>query len=392
MIVFIQLLFWMTVLLILHTYVFFPLILKLAAERKSPNQVTYDKEDTGLPEVAIIMAVHNEQDVIAKKIDIVFDSDYPSDKIHFYIGSDNSSDRTNAIIREYQQRYRNLYLVEFTTRTGKAGIINSLVENAGQEILVLTDANVLFDRETIYALVKHYKNPDIALVGGNILNQEHRREGISYQEKKYLERENIIKYHEGLIWGTMIGAFGGLYSIRKSFFAPVPHNFLVDDFYITMHALARGKYAINELSAVSYEDVSNKLSEEFRRKIRISAGNFQNLSVYKKLLWPPFTGLAFSFFSHKVLRWITPFLLIINLFCNIVLLDYHIVYQMALLAQILFLCVPLIDILLKRIAINFRLFRFISHFYSMNLALLIGFIKYSTGVKTNIWRPTERNQ
>jgi len=391
-IVFIQLLFWMTVLLILHTYVFFPLILKLAAERKSPNQVTYDKEDTGLPEVAIIMAVHNEQDVIAKKIDIVFDSDYPSDKIHFYIGSDNSSDRTNAIIREYQQRYRNLYLVEFTTRTGKAGIINSLVENAGQEILVLTDANVLFDRETIYALVKHYKNPDIALVGGNILNQEHRREGISYQEKKYLERENIIKYHEGLIWGTMIGAFGGLYSIRKSFFAPVPHNFLVDDFYITMHALARGKYAINELSAVSYEDVSNKLSEEFRRKIRISAGNFQNLSVYKKLLWPPFTGLAFSFFSHKVLRWITPFLLIINLFCNIVLLDYHIVYQMALIAQILFLCVPLIDILLKKIAINFRLFRFISHFYSMNLALLIGFIKYSTGVKTNIWRPTERNQ
>src|SRR5690606_16045091 len=101
-------------------------------------------------------------------------------------------------------------------------------------------------------------------------------------------------YREGLIWGTMMGAFGGLYSIRKSFFAPVPRNFLVDDFYITMHALAKGKLAINELSAVSYEDASNKISEEFRRKVRISAGNFQNLSVYKKLLWPPFTGLAFS--------------------------------------------------------------------------------------------------
>lgn len=392
MIVFVQLVFWMTVLLILHTYVLFPLILKLVAERKSPNQIIYAQEDTDLPEVAIIMAVHNEQAVIAKKIDIVFDSDYPSDKIHFYIGSDNSSDLTNPIIREYQQQYSNLHLTEFETRTGKAGIINSLVESAKQEILILTDANVLFDRETIYALVKHYKNPDIALVGGNILNQEYRREGISYQEKKYLERENIIKYHEGLIWGTMIGAFGGLYSIRKSFFAPVPHNFLVDDFYITMNALARGKFAINELSAVSYEDVSNKLSEEFRRKIRISAGNFQNLSVYKKLLWPPFTGLAFSFFSHKVLRWITPFLLIINIFCNIILLDYHIIYQIALIGQILFLCIPVIDILLKRIAINFRLFRFISHFYSMNLALLIGFIKYSTGIKTNIWRPTERNQ
>ncbi len=392
MILFIQLLFWITVLLILHTYVFFPLILKLVAGRKAPNRVTYAKNDAELPEIAVIMAVHNEQEVIAKKIEIVFDSDYPADKIHFYIGSDKSGDDTNAIIRKHESRYQNLRLIEFTERTGKAGIINHLVERVQQEILILTDANVLFDRETIYALVKHYKNPDIALVGGNILNQEYRREGISYQEKKYLERENIIKYREGLIWGTMMGAFGGLYSIRKSFFAPVPRNFLVDDFYITMHALAKGKLAINELSAVSYEDASNKISEEFRRKVRISAGNFQNLSVYKKLLWPPFTGLAFSFLSHKVLRWITPFLLIINLFCNALLLNYHAIYRFALAAQIMCLCVPLMDALLKKIAINFRVFRFISHFYSMNLALLIGFIKYSIGVKTNIWRPTERNQ
>ena len=392
MIVFVQLLFWITVLLILHTYVFFPLILKLAAGRKTPNQIVYDRQGEDLPEVAIVMAVHNEQDVIAKKIQTVFASDYPIEKISFYIGSDNSGDATDAIVRDYQRLYPNLHLVEFKERTGKAGIVNTLVDKAGQTVMILTDANVFFDCDTIYALVKHYKNPDIALVGGNILNQEYRREGISYQEKKYLERENIIKYREGVIWGTMIGAFGGLYSIRKSCFAPVPKNFLMDDFYITMNALALGKHAINELSAVSYEDVSNKISEEFRRKIRISAGNFQNLSVYKRLLWPPFTGLAFSFFSHKVLRWITPFLLIMNLACNIALLNYHIVYQVALIAQVLFLTVPLIDVLLKRIAINFRLFRFVSHFYSMNLALLIGFIKYSTGVKTNIWRPTERNQ
>ena len=392
MIVFVQLLFWITVLLILHTYVFFPLILKLAAGRKTPNQIVYDRQGEDLPEVAIVMAVHNEQDVIAKKIQTVFASDYPIEKISFYIGSDNTGDATDAIVRDYQRLYPNLHLVEFKERTGKAGIVNTLVDKAGQTVMILTDANVFFDCDTIYALVKHYKNPDIALVGGNILNQEYRREGISYQEKKYLERENIIKYREGVIWGTMIGAFGGLYSIRKSCFAPVPKNFLMDDFYITMNALALGKHAINELSAVSYEDVSNKISEEFRRKIRISAGNFQNLSVYKRLLWPPFTGLAFSFFSHKVLRWITPFLLIMNLACNIALLNYHIVYQVALIAQVLFLTVPLIDVLLKRIAINFRLFRFVSHFYSMNLALLIGFIKYSTGVKTNIWRPTERNQ
>jgi hypothetical protein len=75
-----------------------------------------------------------------------------------------------------------------------------------------------------------------------------------------------MKYKEGVVWGAMMGAFGGCYAIRKNYFKPTPDTFIVDDFYITMSVLEQGGKAITALQATCYEDVSNKIKEEFRRK------------------------------------------------------------------------------------------------------------------------------
>ncbi|MDX5347709.1 MAG: glycosyltransferase, partial [Hymenobacteraceae bacterium] len=359
---------------------------------RKQNQLVFQPTDNDLPFVAVLLAVYNEEKVIEQKIKSVFESDYPQDKITFYIGSDNSTDRTNNIIQHYQQQYPQLHFRLFNSRTGKAGIINALADEATAPVLILTDANVFFDRSTIYQLARHYKNQEIALVGGNILNLEYKNSGISYQERAYLLRENLIKYQEGVLWGAMIGAIGGCYSIRKMYFKPVPQNYLVDDFYITMHVLACGKKAINELEAICFEDVSDKISEEFRRKVRISAGNFQNLAAFKHLLWPPFTGLAFAFWSHKVLRWYTPFLLVLIFITNLFLVQEGWLYQLSLLGQVLLFATLLLDPLLKKMNIHIRLFRFITHFYSMNMALLMGWFRYMKGIKTSVWTPTQRFQ
>jgi cellulose synthase/poly-beta-1,6-N-acetylglucosamine synthase-like glycosyltransferase len=389
--VILQFIFWVSVFIIFHTYLFYPIILLILKKGKKQNEIIFERNNNALPEVAILLAVHNEQTVIARKIESVYECDYPKDKIHFYIGSDNSSDKTDEIIRDYTKKYPNIHLSVFE-RSGKAKIINGLEAKVTQEVLILTDANVFFDRNTIYHLVKHYKNPDISLVGGNIINENFKESGISFQEKFYLDNEKLIKYYQGIIWGAMIGAFGGCYSIRKKYFAPLPENFFMDDFYISMNVLKKGGKTINELSAVCYEDVSNKISEEFRRKIRISIGNFQNLMTYKNLLWPPFNGLSFSFLSNKVFRWITPFLIIICVMTNVLLINKNEIYIYLLLLQLLLLIIPILDWLLKNININLKPFRFITHFYSMNLALLVGFFKFLTGVKSSVWKPTERNQ
>lgn len=382
---------WLTcIFLIFHSYVLFPAVLKILSINKKQNNNVYTYEDD-LPSVAILLAVFNEQSVIEEKIVKTFETKYPLHKIKFYIGSDASTDATNEIISKYSSIYP-IELVIFPGRTGKSGIINRLAELAKEEIYILTDANVFFNEHTIYQLVKHYKNESIAQVGGNIINPIHKKDGISYQEKSYLSRENLIKYQEGVIWGTMIGAFGGCYSIRASHYSPVPKNFLMDDFYISMHVFEQRKKAINELDAQCYEDVSNKIEEEFRRKVRISAGNFQNLNRYKALLWPPCTGLSFCFLSHKVLRWYTPILLILAFLCiSILTLSQNYYLYLLLLMVVMFLS-PAIDNLFKRLGLHFKWLRFATHFILMNFALLKGFIWYHRGVESNVWKPTQRNQ
>jgi hypothetical protein len=172
----------------------------------------------------------------------------------------------------------------------------------------------------------------------------------------------------------------------------VPANFIVDDFYVSMHVLRDGKKAINELDAICHEDVSDILAQVLRRKVRISTGNFQNLNQFKGLLWPPFSGVAFAFLSHKVIRWCTPFLLLLIFVANLLLLQAGWLYQLLFAGQLLLLALILVDFLFKKLNVHIKLFRFITHFYSMNAALFLGWIKYLKGVKTSVWTPTQRFQ
>ncbi len=376
----------------MHTYVIFPFLLSLFARNKKQNSIIYTEGDDALPKVSILLAAYNEEKVIEEKIKSTFNTTYPKNKIEFLIGSDASTDKTNSIIEKFSLIYPELKLHHFAGRTGKAGIINELSDKASNDIFILTDANVFFDTDTIYQLVKHYKNNEIALVGGNILNERLKHDGISHQEKQYLDRENIIKYQEGILWGSMIGAFGGCYSVRRTHYAKVPPRFFMDDFFITMHALKKGGKAINELDAVCYEDISNKISEEFRRKVRISIGNFQNLSRYYSMLWPPYKGQAFAFFSHKVLRWFGPIFILLMLVSGMILSLNSYVYFSFFILQFLSMLLPVYDAILKKMHIHVFLLRLISHFYLMNLALLVGLYRFIVGVKSNVWKPTERFQ
>ncbi|MDD4149646.1 MAG: glycosyltransferase family 2 protein [Bacteroidales bacterium] len=383
-----QIILWICVALVFHTYVAYPLLLKIFCK----NKTSFNEKSDFTPNVSIVMSLFNEEDVIAEKIDTIINSDYPTDKIQLIIGSDNSTDKTNEIVRDYVNKHKSIEFISFSERQGKSNVINALIDKAKGEILVLSDANVMFDKNTIKELVKPFADERIGLVDTRMTNTGIKKEGISIQEKSYISREVMIKNYEGLLWGTMMGPFGGCFAIRTHLYSPVPVNFLVDDFYICMKVLENKYRAINCLEAVVYEDVSNNLSDEFRRKIRIATGNFQNLWEFKKLLWPPFTGLGFSFLSHKILRWLTPLFIIFAYISNFLLAFCYEFYFYMLLAYNFIFILLIADFLLKKIKIHNIFLRFITHFMSMNLALLIGMFKAMKGVKTNVWKPTKRNQ
>ena len=384
-------LFYLCIALLLHSYVLFPFILFVVSINKKLNQNTYNLDSNSLPSVAVLIAAYNEESVIEEKIKSIFNTDYPVDKIQVYIGTDACTDQTIQIIARYTATHA-IHLVEFTQRTGKTGIINQLALIAKAEVLILTDANVFFLKQTIFEMVKHYQNNSIGLVAGNIVNPVVKSDGISFQEKSYLSRENNIKYQEGICWGTMIGAFGGCYSLRTANFKEVPKHFIVDDFYISMSVLQQGKLAITELAAICTEDVSNKVLEEFRRKVRIARGNFQNLFHFASLLQNPFSSVGFCFWSHKVIRWMGPFLLILALITSSLWSLSHAAFLPIVYLQLGLMLSPIIDWGFKKIGIHLKLLRFASHFYLMNLALLKGFWLFSKGIESSIWEPTKRNQ
>lgn len=381
--------FWTSIFLLAHSYLLYPIIISILARNKKGNLIKYTR-GSDLPMVSIIMSVHNEGKVIKEKIDSIYNTSYPREKIEVLIGSDHSTDNTNDICKSFAEEINGFRFFPFDKRKGKPSVINILYEKSKAEILILTDAKVYFTSDTIFELMKHFENKEIDIVGGNIINQKTRRDGISQQEKAFMSREIQIKNNEGLIWGQTIGIYGAIYAIRKKAFVPIPDGFSVDDFYVTMSVLKRNGKAIMELNAVTVEDVPNLISTEFKRKVRISAGNFQNLCEFFTCLFPPWSSLSFAFFSHKVIRWLGPVLILTIILSNLYLLDKGLIYNFSFLTILFFFMLPLIDLFLRIFNIHVVFLRFVTHFLSMNLALLIGLIKQMLGVKTYIWQPTRR--
>jgi cellulose synthase/poly-beta-1,6-N-acetylglucosamine synthase-like glycosyltransferase len=366
---------------ILQTYLLYPAALILGGKSKRESPVL----NTSLT-IGVIIAAYNEENVIAQKIQSILDSDYPLEKVSIYIGSDASTDKTNELIASFQQNYPTIYLKVFQGRSGKAFIINQLAKECPDDIFILTDANVFFTQNTISNLVRHFSNPKTKQVCANIIKTSDKNIQIQGLEKKYLWLENTIKLKESNTWGFVIGAEGGCYAIRRENYSPVPKNFFMDDFYITMSVIKNKGEVLFDDQAIVYEDLPSESSEEFKRKIRISIGNYQNLFEFKSLLWPLWSPISFAFISHKILRWLTPFFLILIFIVSLLLVFYqdYFIYFSA--AQATLFLTPLFIPVLKKV----KPILFIAHFYNMNLALLIGYFSYLKGVKSSVWQPTPR--
>ncbi len=384
---------------LLHSYVFYPLLLRWLSRGKSNNQDIHLLPDD-FPDVSVIMSVYNEEKVIEKKLESLLCQAYPAEKMQIFIGSDHSTDQTDALLTAAESSLGHLHFFPFRTRRGKPAVINQLVRMALQErkeradhILVITDANVILTPSTIHHLAKHFLNERIAIVDAHMVHTGMRVEGISRAENTYISSEVKLKHREGILWGSMIGPFGGCYALRSTFFSEVPPRYLVDDFYIAMRAFEQGGEAISELKAICYEAVSHEMYEEYRRKSRISAGNFQNLLTFHRLWWPPLEPQSFAFFSHKVLRWLGPFFLLLTLLSTGLLawsgnLFYRILFLI--LAGVM-IFVPAVDLLLNTLNINLLSLRGLRYFLVMNLALLEGFFKFIKGIKSNVWEPPKRH-
>jgi len=353
--------------LVFHTYVLFPAHMK----RLSRHPKRYDEVENW-PTVAVLLAAYNEAEILEAKITSIFKTSYPKHKIEVWVGSDASTDGTDTILQKLAESYPQLHFERFEARSGKPYIINTLANRTQAEVLVITDADALFDEKTLPELLHPFVNAKVGGVQANVRIRTIEGSEVARQEASYTLREMEIKAGEGH-WGVVIGGFGAAYALRKTLFRPVPSGFIVDDFYTFADISQQGFQTVFQPSAITTLSVSADGKVQFRRKRRIGKGNFQNLRHFRNLL-NPVNKLGYVFWSHKALRWLTPFLITLAYLSSAWGSNESYLLAWAFYGMTACFLLALADIPLRQLGISIKPLRFLSHFLRMNWALVLGFI------------------
>jgi len=375
------------------TFMFYPaLVMTLAGIRRRQGKSTSGKNSgkgSQQPSVSVIVSVHNEEMVIREKVESILKSDYPTKLMEIIIGSDGSTDDTEKIMRDITADGNPVRFIHNGRRRGKSAMLNDLVATAQGEILVITDANVIFTTGTLSHLMAGFSHPDTGLCDATAHPLASAEQGITKQENVYGRFETLLKRAEGDLWGTMPGPYGGCYAIRRELFPRIPENTLVVDLFVGLTVLGKNLRSFNIPEAIVYEDTQADTAAQFRRRIRIAAGSFQNLFRFG-----PFPSgkisASFVFISHKVLRWFTPLFLGLFFMTTVILSRRSDLYFWLSAFQLIFIILSALDLVLDRYGKKIRIQRYITQFLLMNAALVAGFVKAVRGIKNGIWEPTKR--
>jgi len=317
--------FWTAVGLLFYGFVGYPLLMALFGGRH-PQAA---EELPELPTVSLLIAAHNEDVVIRDKLNNALALDYPEEKLEILLGSDGSSDGTNEIAASFTSP--RIQFFAFQKRRGKPSVLNDLAKQASGDVLMLCDANVMFDAQSLRLLVAHFANPKIGAVTGDVRIASCDAD-FGEGESLYYQVERRIQLGESYT-GSVMGVDGGMYVLRRELFKPLLPQALNDDFVLSMQVIQCGCRIAYEPAAFANETSTPTARQEWRRRVRVSAGAIQLL---KWCCWPPLTRPIelWQFASHKFLRWLTPFLLVCLLVSNIAVASVHWVYQVSLGLQI----------------------------------------------------------
>ncbi len=373
-----------SIFLFTYNYFIYPALVIYLSQTRVNEHDKLIKEPENLPGVSFIIAAYNEEKVIKEKILNTLQIDYPKDKLQIIIVSDGSDDSTPDIVSQFSE----VTGMHNPARAGKSAALNRAVENATGEFLVFSDANNDFSENSIKQLIKHFSDPIVGAVTGAKHIYENEERESSAGDGLYWKYESRIKKAESHL-GSITAAEGEILAVRKSLYKPIESYKVNDDAAITFDLVKAGYRVLYEEEARSTEQASLDLKDDFNVKIRMTFGGFQSMALEKKFLFPPSSWFAFTFVSHKVLRWFAPHFLILMLFCSLALSNISIV-NLFLWCQIIFYAIACYG-WRNRSAKKLASWIYVPMYFTyMNLALFYGFLRYLKDSSKVEWKKAER--
>jgi poly-beta-1,6-N-acetyl-D-glucosamine synthase len=382
----IRIIFWLSLTAILYTFVGYPLVIYLLA-RWRPRKVA-KKYIT--PRVSVIIACLNEEKNIAARIDNLLESRYPRELLEIIVVSDGSTDATAERARQCGREQVRVF--EYAGRRGKPTALNFGIEQASGEILVFTDARQSFEAGVIEELAANFADSGVGAVTGAYLMSDSKGSTVGEGVGFYWKYEELIRKSEALV-GSVIGATGAIYAVRRQLWQPLPPETLLDDVYTPMRIALQGHRVVFEGRALAHDVMAKSAGREFSRKVRTLMGNYQLCQLMPRLLLPT-SGLLLQFFSHKLMRLMAPIFMLLLLATNLLLvietgLSATVLFDQAILVgQLAFYLSVWFGWILSKRNRRVRLFNVAYVFSVMNAAALVGLF-YFLFSKRNVWVRSE---
>ena len=377
-----EIIFWLTIGIISYTYFGYPVFIIFLS--LFINHKIHKREVE--PNVTFLITAYNEEKNIATKLENTLSLDYPKEKLEIVVASDASEDKTDQIVREFSERGVILHRVE--GRVGKTETQNQTVKMAKGDIVIFSDATTQYKKDALRKIVRNYNDPSVGAVSGRYEYVNPTGAPVGLGTILFWKYENSVKSGQTRI-ETVTGCCGCIYSVRKSLYEPLPRD-IISDLVEPLKILEKGYRIAFEPEAVAYEETTETSEEEFGMRVRVISRGMHGLWYMRRLLNPfNYSFIAFQLFSHKVLRWMIPFLLPFLLISNLFLVGSPF-YTLTFVAQILFYIGAMGGYLLDKMGKKAKLLALPLYYCVVNAASVAAFFRTIFGKRAIVWETVRK--
>ncbi len=369
--------FWFSALFLFYTYIGYPLLVFLWAKFR-PNEIKMTEFE---PTVTVVISAYNEQDRIVPRIKNLLEQNYPKDKLKIIVVSDGSTDET--VERLNQINSDRLHVIPLEGNCGKSIAVSHGVTEATGEIIVFSDVRQRFCPNAIRSLAQPFSDQSIGATTGELIlessGSDYEPEGVGL----YWKYEKIIRDSESKI-DSMVGATGAIYAIRRSLYEPLPEGIILDDVLTPMRIAKKGFRVCMVRDAIAYDTLSGTTGEEFSRKVRTLAGNFQLMQVAPWINNPFKNRLFFQWISHKVFRLLAPYTMILLLISSLLIGSPF--YSFIGLLQLIVYTAATAGLIAMSKGKKVKLVGTASNFLMLNITAVVGLYSILTGQTASLWK------
>lgn len=333
------------------------------------------------PHVSMIISAYNEESVIRQKIENSLALDYPREMLEIIVASE-STDNTNEIVKEYLGM--GVMLKAFCGREGKPATLYKVVPEANGEIIVFSDANAMYEKDAIKNLVRNFNDKRIGCVSGRLQYTNPSKTSAGKGEVVYWNFEVILKKMLSRLFILGGGTNGSIFALRKELYSPI-NKYRGDDLELSGIIEIAGYGVVLETEAVSYEEVSETFRHEFKRKVRLATWNLRSsLIIIKEAVKKGKLLTAFTYLSHRFLRYTTPLWLILLFVSNAFLLNDKLIYFLFL--QCVFYSIAFSGLIMEKTDKKMHTFFLVPLYFCMvNYAAMLALAKNVFGKTEMLW-------